>query len=135
MILLLFGYIGKVQKLSAEAHRVLSETCIAFFFPLRGVCVVFRRRKAEQTVLSNFYTPCDSLRIRANRTWLIAKTARCARSFCDGIAPILLVREKSFPAPFIRAVQSACTGMKQAMISTMFCQARAKRFATEKKNL
>ena len=35
----------------AFAHRVLSETGIAFSFPLRGVCVVFRRRKAEQTFL------------------------------------------------------------------------------------
>ena len=91
MILLLFGYIRKVQKLSAEAHRVLPETCIAFSFPLRGVCVVFRRRKAEQTVFINFNTPCDISFIRTNRTWLIAKTARCARSFCDGTAPIFIV--------------------------------------------
>ena len=70
-----------MQKVSAEANRLLPETCGAFFFPLRGVCVVFRGRKAEQTFFSDFNTPCDSSRIRANRTWLIAKTARCARSF------------------------------------------------------
>ena len=33
------------------ANRVLPETCIAFFFPLRGVCVVFRRAKSRANVL------------------------------------------------------------------------------------
>ena len=68
----------------SKADRLLPETCGAFFFPLRGVCVVFRKRKTEQTFFSDFNTPCDSSFIRTNRTWLIAKTARFARLFAMG---------------------------------------------------
>jgi len=48
-----------VQKLLAEAHRVLSESGMVFPFPPRGVCVVFRKRKAEQTGKTDFYAYKD----------------------------------------------------------------------------
>jgi len=48
-----------VQKLLAEAHRVLSESGMVFSFPPHGVCVVFRKRKAEQTGKTDFYAYKD----------------------------------------------------------------------------
>ena len=44
----------RVLESVCGANREFAENRIAFFFPLRGVCVVFRRRKAEQTFFSDF---------------------------------------------------------------------------------
>ena len=49
----------RVLESVCGANRGLPETCIAFFFPLRGVCVVFRKRKAEQTGKTDFYAYKD----------------------------------------------------------------------------
>ena len=48
----------------------------------------FSQAKSRANSVVWFQYACDSSRIRANRTLLIAKTARCARSFCDMSAPI-----------------------------------------------
>ena len=74
----------RVLESVCGANRGLPETCVEpFSFRCAEFAAFFAGQKAEQTFFSDFNTPCDSSFIRTNRTWLIAKTARCARSFCD----------------------------------------------------
>ena len=79
-----------MQKLLAEAHRVLPESGMVFSFPPCGVCVVFRKRKAEQTGKTDFYTRAI-VRAYAQTAHGARKTTRFARSFCDGIASIFML--------------------------------------------
>ena len=82
---------AKCGKCQLKQTGYFPKRAEPFSFRCAEFASFFAGRKAEQTFFSDFNTPCDSSRIRANRTWLIAKTARCARSFCDGIASIFLV--------------------------------------------
>ena len=72
-----------MQKVFASQTGYFPKRAEPFSFRFAEFASFFAGRKAEQTFCTDFYTPCDSSFIRTNRTWLIAKTARCARSFCD----------------------------------------------------
>ena len=71
----------KCRKCQLKQTGYFPKRAEPFSFRCAEFASFFAGRKAEQTFFSDFNTPCDSSRIRANRTWLIAKTARCARSF------------------------------------------------------
>ena len=72
-----------MQKVFASQTGYFPKRAEPFSFRFAEFASFFAGRKAEQTFCTDFYTPCDSSFIRTNRTWLIAKIARCARSFCD----------------------------------------------------
>ena len=61
----------------------LPERGKAFSFRCAEFASFFASEKPSKRFFSDFNTPRDCLRVRVNRVWLIAKTARFARSFCD----------------------------------------------------